>query len=147
MLKILPFYFMAALLAGLFRYWFGFFPLAHALFLGLGSAWFASLFYRQERTAGKRTVFAILATLLVGELAGFGMAQPWFDPLGWLSRVLQSDTTEEIFGLALMGGRIGRNFQLGTGGGFWVLFNLIDALFLLFFVMTGVNTFVYRKRG
>jgi len=136
---------LTGLMLGALRYWIGFFVIGHALFAALAATWIAGCLTRS--TTSFRPWHGILAAvvLLAGEAVGFGLAQPWFDPLGWLVRVVSGDTVEYLFGIALVGGTVGRNFQMGVGGGFWLLFTLIDLIFFLLFMMIGLNTFVYRE--
>jgi len=147
MAKILFTSFSVGLLFGAFRYWMGFFVLGHALFAALAATWAASHLYRAEHPFRMRDGLLVMAVLLLGEAVGFGLSQPWFDPHGWLLRVLEGDTVEHLFGIALIGGAVGRDFQMGAEGGFWLLFNGIDLFFLFLFTMFGLNTFVYREKG
>jgi type III secretory pathway component EscT len=38
-------------------------------------------------------------SFIIGQVVGFGFAQPFFDPLGWFARVWNGDTAESIFGI------------------------------------------------
>ncbi|MCB2187182.1 MAG: hypothetical protein KQJ78_12235 [Deltaproteobacteria bacterium] len=130
--------------AGWLRYWLGFFVLAQGAVLGLTIAWLAARAGRSPGGGGPahpgfRLSLALaglwFAGFLVGQLMGLGLAQPWFDPLGWLARVWEDRSTEFSFGLAATG-PIHRAFALGVGGWFWLVLNLIDWAILFFFLWT-----------
>lgn len=145
MVKILSVSFIVGILFGVVRYWLGFFPIGHALFAALAAIWMASLFIQSDKAFRMREGVFVLFVLMIGEMVGFGISQPWFDPFDWLMSVLEGDTAEHMFGIALVGGVVGKEFHIGVNGGFWVLFNLIDLFFLWLFTMFGLNSFIYRK--
>lgn len=72
---------------------------------------------------------------LVGAILGIGLAQPWFDPWGWLGRVMEGRATEPALGLTNAGGVVFRSFSLGATGWFWLFLNLLDALLMAVFLM------------
>ncbi|WP_300360986.1 hypothetical protein [Hydrogenimonas sp.] len=138
--------FLTGILFGVFRYWVGFFVLGHAFFAPLAAMWLASRFYTASEPFRMRDGLLVITVLLIGEMLGFGLSQPWFDPHGWFLRVLDGDTAEHIFGIALIGGAVGRDFAMGVEGGWWAFFNLLDLFFLFLFTMFGLNSFVYREK-
>ncbi|WP_139795873.1 hypothetical protein [Desulfocicer vacuolatum] len=85
-------------------------------------------------------VLIFFACFMIAQAIGFGLAQPWFEPLGWLGRVIQNDTKESIWGITLLGGAVAKNFQLGVNGVFWIFLNLFDLFFMVFFLLVGVNS-------
>ena len=85
-------------------------------------------------------VLILFFWFMIAQAIGFGMAQPWFDPLGWLVRVIQHGTRETVWGIGLIGGVAAKNFQLGVNGYFWIFLNLFDLFFMGFFLLVGVNS-------
>jgi hypothetical protein len=144
--RVAPAGLAAALLLGLavgwLRYWFGFFVLIQGAAAGLLLAW---LMGRAGRVQGRGPAHPgfgpalglaclCFASFAAGELLGTGLAQPWFDPLGWLGRVWEGKTVEPAFGIAATG-PVHRAFAGGAQGGFWLLLNLIDWLIMIFFLL------------
>lgn len=129
---------------GWVRYWLGLFLIAQGAVAGLSLPWLLRRIKAcQPALAGHPGcggAFALAALwglcFLAGQALGLGLAQPWFDPLGFFSRVLAGRSSEFIFGVAATGG-VHRAIALGAKGGFWVLFNLIDlgTMCLFFMVM------------
>lgn len=116
---------LLGLVAGYVRYWLGFFVLAQGAGAGLLIAW---LIGRMGGGRGAKplhpgvgpallTALACLACFLAAEAVGFGLAQPWFDPLGWSARVLEGRSAEYCFGIAATAG-VHRGFVLGAGVAF-----------------------------
>ena len=81
-------------------------------------------------------LFALMLTVMfvIGQVIGIGLAQPWFDPLGWLSRIFHGDSSEYLLGIAYTGS-VARNVAMGVNEGFWVLLNILDLFFLFFFFL------------
>ena len=70
-----------------------------------------------------------------GLAVGFGLAQPWFEPVKFLSQVLAGQGIEFVFGIASSGGTQ-KGFAMGASGFMWVVFNLVDwAVMFLFLAM------------
>lgn len=131
------------LAAGWLRYWVGLFVLAQGAICGLLVAYLAGRAGRVQGQGpahpGLRPALAAAALWLLafwlGQGLGYGLAQPWFDVLGWLGRVWQGKSSEFLFGVAAVG-PVHRSFGLGAKGGWWLVFNLIDWLILFFFLWT-----------
>lgn len=138
---------------GYFRYWFGFFVLGQGIITGLIVPWLMGKLLPQSTiknvVSKKPNTFVIslmiLLCFLVAQILGFGLAQPWFDSLGWLGRVVSGDTSEHIFGVSMLGGVASRHFEMGLNGGFWIFLNLFDLLFMEFFLLVGLNTQLEKK--
>jgi hypothetical protein len=135
-------------MAGWGRYWYGYFVLGQGTFVGLFIPWAATILCPPAAIPGKTIknpgsmtqVLILFACFMIAQAIGFGMAQPWFDPLGWLGRVSQQGTTETVWGIRLLGGVAAKNFQLGVDGGFWIFLNLFDLFFMTFFLLVGINS-------
>lgn len=127
---------------GWIRWWEGFFVLFQGAGCGLLLAWLIGRIGRQEgkkpRHPGFRPalVLALLwwAAFMAGQGVGLGLAQPWFDPLGWLARVWDGKSTEFAFGVAATAS-IHRSFAMGASNGFWLILNLIDWFIMIFFLL------------
>jgi len=127
---------------GVLRYWFGFFVLIQgAVTAGLGVWGIIIMAGRSGKGPphpgpGKAFRCALLWTsiFLLAELAGLGVAQPWFEPGTWVVRVVQGLTVEPVFGLSATG-PVHRAFAGGASGLFWVILNFIDISIMLFFLM------------
>jgi hypothetical protein len=91
-------------------------------------------------------VLLLFIRFLTAQAVGFGLSQPWFDPVGWVARVVSGRTSEPIFGISMLGGVASRNFQMGVKGGFWIFLNLFDLFFMAFFLLVGINTQLEKKR-
>ncbi|SMD02251.1 hypothetical protein SAMN02746065_1224 [Desulfocicer vacuolatum DSM 3385] len=134
--------------AGWGRYWYGYFVLGQGTLAGLFVPWAAGILCPSTLTPGKTMkkpdsmtqVLIFFACFMIAQAIGFGLAQPWFEPLGWLGRVIQNDTKESIWGITLLGGAVAKNFQLGVNGVFWIFLNLFDLFFMVFFLLVGVNS-------
>ncbi|MBM9518276.1 hypothetical protein JWG39_00410 [Desulforhopalus vacuolatus] len=138
----------AGVVAGWARYWYGYFVLGQGVLAGLFIPWAAvivcstTLTHRKtiKKPCSITLVLIFFACFMVAQAIGFGMAQPWFDPVGWLGRVIQGGTQESIWGITLLGGAVAKNFQLGVNGGFWIFLNLFDLFFMVFFLLVGINS-------
>lgn len=123
---------------GWLRYWFGFFVLAQGAVGGLLVAHLAGRAGRRPPHPGFRAALAIalgwFAAFLVGLVLGFGLAQPWFEPLGWLDRLWRGRTVELVFGVSAVG-PVHNFFAQGAKGWFWLFLNLIDWLIMLVFLL------------
>ena len=131
------------LVAGWLRYWLGFFTLAQGAGAGLLLAW---LIKRAARAGGGEPAWhpgfrpallaagAWFAAFMVGQALGFGLAQPWFEPLGWLARIWEGRTVEPSFAVAATG-PVHRAFVGGANQGLWLLLNAVDWLIMYFFLL------------
>ena len=126
-------------LLGYLRYWLGFFVIAQGTLLGLGVPWVAVKLLGGEKPRHPGFKVALLVAVLwfaatnAGLIMGFGLAQPWFDPLDWLSRIMNDDTAEFVFGVASTGG-FARGVAMGAQGGFWLLLCTVDWAIMFFFI-------------
>ena len=124
---------------GYVRYWVGFFVIAQGACLGLLAPWLAHKYPGgpgpQHPGPGGSLVVAFLLffTANLGLMLGFGLAQPWFEPLGWLGRIMEKHTAEFVFGVATNTG-YSRGVALGAQGGFWLILNLLDWAIMFFFL-------------
>ncbi len=140
--------------AGCFRYWFGYFVLGQGIIAGLMIPWLTGKFssgksLKQAAVVKPNTLIVVpllFICFLAAQAAGFGLSQPWFDPVGWVARILSGRTSEAIFGISMLGGVASRNFQMGVKGGFWIFLNLFDLFFMAFFLLVGINTQLEKKR-
>lgn len=127
------------LAVGWLRYWVGFFILVQGAVSGLAIAWVMGLMTRKKEghpgfgfsfgTAG-----LVFLTFMAAQAAGFGLAQPWFEPLGWAVRVWDGRSVEFVFGVAATAG-VHRGFAMGLSGGWWILFSLVDWAIMFFFLL------------
>lgn len=128
---------------GWLRYWTGFFVLAQGAAGGLLIGWLTGRLAgtnRPDAPEPDRSVCLKLALLWfvifqAGLAVGFGLAQPWFEPVKFLSQVLAGQGIEFVFGIASSGGTQ-KGFAMGASGFMWVVFNLVDwAVMFLFLAM------------
>ncbi len=132
---------LAALLLGLgmgwLRYWMGFFVLAQGAVCGLLIAWLVRRINRAgvspENAVCLKMAFLWFLIFQTGLAVGFGLAQPWFAPLGFLSQVLSGNGVEFAFGIMSSGG-VQKGFGMGAGGFMWVVFSLVDWAIMYFFL-------------
>jgi hypothetical protein len=128
------------LATGWVRYWMGFFVLFQGVIASLLIAWLVGKFLKRDAPGPYRSnrvalllALAWLATFWAAQIYGLGLAQPWFDPLGYFGRILEGDAKETAFGMMSTAGWA-RSFQGGFGGGFWVFLNFIDAAIMYLFL-------------
>ncbi len=127
---------------GWLRYWLGLFVIAQGAVAGLLLPWLLGrLGPCRPALAGHPGCAGALglagfwsACFLAGQALGLGLAQPWFDPLGFVSRVLAGRSSEFVFGVAATGG-IHRALAQGARDGFWVVLNLLDLGIMFIFLM------------
>ncbi len=126
-------------LLGYLRYWLGFFVLAQGACLGLLTPWLSvklSGGKSPEHPGFQKALSMAMLWFLacnLGLMIGFGLAQPWFDPVGWLGRIWEDRTAEFVFGVASTAG-MSRGWAMGAQGGFWLVLNLIDWAIMFFFL-------------
>jgi hypothetical protein len=125
---------------GWVRYWMGFFVLFQGVIASLLIAWLVGKYVKRSGTGANPSNRLALVMALIwlvvfwaGQVLGLGLAQPWFDPLGYFGRILQGDARETAFGLASTAGWA-RSFRGGFGGGFWIFLNVLDGLIMLLFL-------------
>lgn len=133
---------LLGLLLGWLRYWLGLFTLAQGAVAGLLLAW---LINRLARHWGRPawhpgfrpallTAALWFAAFMLGQGAGFGLAQPWFEPLGWLARLWDGKTVEPTFAIAATG-PVHRAYAGGANGWFWLVLNCVDWLIMYVFLL------------
>jgi len=128
--------------------------LGQGIIVGLTIPWLTDKFssrrsLKQAAVSKPNSLFVVLLLFicfLTAQAVGFGLSQPWFDPVGWVARVVSGRTSEPIFGISMLGGVASRNFQMGVKGGFWIFLNLFDLFFMAFFLLVGINTQLEKKR-
>ncbi len=148
------FAFAAGGIAGWARYWYGYFVLGQGVLAGLFIPWAATVFCARFFQEGKKTkkpgslilVLIFFVCFMIAQAIFYGLAQPWFAPVGWLVRVLQHRTNEVVWGISLLGGAVARNFQMGINGGFWIFLNIFDLFFMCFFLLVGINIQMEGKK-
>lgn len=142
--------FIFGALIGAFRYWFGFYVLFQGMLCGFGISWLIHKFVKtgQEIFSHKTFKMTILLFLvfMAGEAVGFGLSQPWFDPLGWLIRVVNGASSEAVFGIYSKSGVVHSYFSDGLSGGFWVFLTLFDLTFLFFFLLISLPPKKIKRR-
>lgn len=127
---------------GVVRYWVGFLILFQSVVAATLIPWVLARSPASRRALSNHPgfkqalLFALLLTMtfVIGQIIGIGLAQPWFDPLGWLSRILNGDSSEYLLGIAYTGS-VARNVATGVNEGFWIVLNLLDLFFLFFFFL------------
>ncbi len=136
---------------GWIRYWIGYYILLQGIAVGLIIPWVI----HKTGSNGQKVLYdhtfkiAVLLffTFMIGQAIGFGLAQPVFDPIGWLSRVWQGDTTESVFGIYSTGGVAHHTFSEGMSGGFWSILSFIDLAFMFFFMLIGLPPKTKKNRS
>ena len=126
---------------GWLRYWTGFFTLAQGAAGGLLIAWLTARLAgtnRPDAPEPGRSVCLKLALLWlvvfqIGLAVGFGLAQPWFEPVDFVSTVLAGRGIEFVFGIASSGGAQ-KSFAMGASGFMWVVFSLVDGAVMFMFL-------------
>jgi len=131
---------LVGLATGWIRYWMGFFVLFQGVIASLLIAWLVGKYLKRSASnlnpSNGTALLVALAWLLsfwAAQIYGLGLAQPWFDPLGYFGRILQGDARETSFGLAATAGWA-RGFHGGFGGVFWVILNVIDSAIMYLFL-------------
>lgn len=135
-------------IAGWVRYWYGYFVLGQGALVGLFIPWAVNIVCSRDlpprkimqKPGAMMQVLILFFCFMISQAIGFGMGQPWFDPVGWMGRIIQHETRETIWGISLLGGVAAKNFQLGVNGGFWIFLNLFDLFFMGFFLLVGINS-------
>jgi hypothetical protein len=125
---------------GWVRYWMGFCVIIQGAVASLLIASLVGKYVKRSETgANPSNRLALLMALIwfvvfwAGQVLGLGLAQPWFDSLGYFGRILQDDARETAFGLVSTAGWA-RSFRGGFGGGFWIFLNVLDGLIMLLFL-------------
>ena len=130
------------IIVGWLRYWTGYFILIQGLIAGILIPKIAT-WWSQKRSTNLNIsslwlAFILFLVFLIGEVLGFGWAQPHFNPLGWISRVLDETSSETVFGIYSAAGVVHHPFNEGVNGGFWIVLSSIDLFFMLFFILVSI---------
>ena len=127
------------LIFGWIRYWIGYYILLQGIAVGFLISWVIRKTENNDQSLLGEHTFKIAVLLffsfLIGEALGFGLAQPVFDPTGWLSRMWDGKTAESVFGIFSTGGVAHHTFSDGMNGGFWIFLSLFDMAFMFFFIL------------
>jgi len=141
-LKSLIVAFLAGLFFGWVRYWIGYYILIQGVIAGLIIPGLVVQFLPAKKNALANIRFKMALILffsfMIGQMLGFGLAQPVFDPINWVARVWNGDTTESVFGIFSTAGVVSQTFSEGLSGGFWLLLSLIDLFFMFFFILVSM---------
>lgn len=115
--------------AGWLRYWFGFLVIFHGAACAGAIGW---LFHRARSTPPRNFVesnatvwrwsLPLLPVFWAGQLIGTGLAQPWFEPLGYFIDIVSGTSVETFIG-------VGTTHVYGGGmsGFMWAFCILLDA--------------------
>jgi hypothetical protein len=129
---------LLGLLIGWFRYNVGFVVGIQGMLSGLALGLLAGRFLRRESSGGwtqqrrELLLAAGLCSFLFFELIGIGLSQRSFAPHRWLTGLLSGDLREFIFGYTRYRWH---TYLFRPGPLAWVLFNLLDIIFMLFLAM------------
>ena len=130
------------LIFGWVRYWIGYYILIQGVIAGLLIPWVVVQFIPERKNALAQIRFKmaliLFFTFMIGQMIGFGWAQPVFDPLNWVGRVWNGDSNESVFGIFSTAGVVSRTFSEGVSGGFWLLLTVIDLFFMFFFILVSM---------
>lgn len=129
---------LVGLFVGWFRYNHGFVVGIQGMISGLALGLITSRFLGRGPEniwtwRRREAVLAIgLAAFLVFELIGIGVGQRFFSPLRWVSGMLNGDLREYVVGFSRYQWR---NYLFRPGPVGWMLFNLLDVVFLVFLTL------------
>ena len=129
---------LLGLLIGWFRYNVGFVVGIQGIVSGLALGLVAGRFLRRESSAGwtqqrrELLLAAGLCSFLFFELVGIGLSQRSFAPHLWLAGLLSGDLREYSLGYTRYRWHA---YLFHPGPLAWVLFNLLDIVFMLFLTM------------
>jgi hypothetical protein len=122
------------------RYWIGFCVIIQGAIASAVIAWLLGKFLKRRTppvNPPNRVALLLaliwLAAFWAGQASGLGLAQPWFDPLGYFGRILAGDAREVAYGLTQTGGWT-RGFSGGFSGTFWIILNTLDSLIMYIFL-------------
>jgi len=137
------------LTVGWIRYWIGYYILLQGIISGMLIPWAIHRIPKDRQMILADATFKMsivtFFSFMVGQAIGFGLAQPWFEPIGWLMRILDDKTVESVFGIFSTGGVTHQFYANGLNGGFWVILSLIDLAFMFFFILISLPRKSVRK--
>lgn len=143
--------FLTGMVMGWIRYWVGYYVLLQGIIAGLFIPWIihklpgGSLKILYDKSFQLSILLFLL--FMTGQATGFGLAQPWFDPTGWLTRILNGKTTESVFGIFSTGGVVHQYYSNGLHGGFWALLTIFDMVFMFFFLLISLPPKSVKKKS
>jgi len=124
--------------AGWLRYWIGFVVIFHGAACAGIIGW---LFHRvrpipagnfdESNAQAWRWSFPLIAIFWLGQFAGTGLAQPWFDPLDYYGGILAGKGIETFLAMGQV-----RSYGGGMSGFMWAFCVLLDAVIML--ILTAV---------
>ena len=124
---------------GWIRYWIGYYILFYGILSAILVTWAIHKTSEIRQTLLLKAKFKLSIVLffsfMIGQAIGFGLAQPWFDPVGWLIRVLDGQTVESVFGVFSTAGVSHQFYSGGFDSGFWIFLSLFDLVFMFFFIL------------
>ncbi len=142
---------IVGLVVGWIRYWIGYYILLQGIVAGLLIPWVVKKNAKEQQQSIVNARFKIAIFLffsfMIAQAIGFGLAQPVFDPIGWLARVWNGDTTESIFGVFSTGGVAHQAFSEGLSGGFWLFLTLFDMAFMFFFLLISLPVKTIKSKS
>ncbi len=131
--------FVIGLITGWIRYWIGYYVLLQGIVVGCSISWGVHKIATKQQPILSKAQFKISILLffsfMMAQAVGFGLAQPRFNSLGWLSRIWEGQTVESVFGIFSTGGVAHHAFAEGLSGGFWLFLSLFDLAFMFFFLL------------
>jgi len=134
---------------GWIRYWIGYYILFYGIISAVLITWtiHKTSSVRQQLLLKHHFKISVLLffSFMLGQAIGFGLAQPWFEPIGWLLRVLDGKTVESIFGIASTAGVSHQFFSDKISSGFWVFLSLFDSVFIFFFILITLTPKLDKK--
>ncbi len=142
--------FAVGLVFGWIRYWIGYYILLQGIIAGLMIPWAIHNTKGGDAKILSDASFKLSVLLffmfMIGQAVGFGLAQPWFDPMGWLARVMDGKTSESVFGIFSTGGVVHDFYSNGLNGGFWLFLSLFDMAFMFFFLLIYLPPKTIKKK-
>lgn len=124
---------------GWVRYWIGYYILFYGIISAILVTWaiHKTSEIRQKLLLKAKFKLSIVLffSFMTGQAVGFGLAQPWFDPVGWLIRVFDGQTVESVFGVFSTAGVSHQFYSGGFDSGFWIFLSLFDLFFMFFFIL------------
>jgi len=132
--------------AGWIRYWFGFLVIFHGAACAGIIGW---LFHRvrpdptgtpEANASVWRWTLPLLAVFWAGQIAGIGLAQPWFEPLAYLGGIVAGEGVETFAAMGTV-----RTYGGGMSGFLWLFSVVLDALVM--WILLAVALRDDEKRG
>ncbi len=124
---------------GWVRYWIGYYILFYGIISAILITWTIHKTSERRQQLLPKAQFTLSMVLffsfMIGQAIGFGLAQAWFDPIGWLMRVLEGQTSEAVFGIFSTAGVSHQFYSGGFSSGFWIFLSLFDLAFMFFFIL------------